>query len=387
MNIYFIEYAINAILRERHKNFFIAAIFTILIFLLSCIFFITHSIKYELNATLKALPEIIVQNTQAGRIALIDTKYVDKILTIYGVRDAVARVWGYYYFEKAGVNFTLVGIDEFDTKYTKTLSKAAQQFHFDENAMMIGAGVAKIVEKNYYKNYFNFIKMDGTIKRVNISGIFSADTELESNDMIVMQNDTLRDIFAIASDKATDIVVHVANKEEIATVALRIKELLPSARVITNKDMQVSYKKIFDYKSGLFLVLFIIAFFTFFIIIYDRMSGLSSEQKKEVGILKAVGWSISDILKEKFYEGFIISIFSYLLGISLALFYVYILKAPLLKNLFIGYSDLKPSFDLPFVLDIQTFMLLFMLSIPIYIASIIIPSWKIATLDADEVMR
>ena len=57
------------------------------------------------------------------------------------------------------------------------------------------------------------------------------------------------------------------------------------------------------------------------------------------------------------------------------------------QNIFIGYPDLKPNFELPFVLDIQTLVLVFFLSVPIYIASIIIPSWRVATLDADEVIR
>jgi len=75
------------------------------------------------------------------------------------------------------------------------------------------------------------------------------------------------------------------------------------------------------------------------------------------------------------------------LGITVAFGFVYLLQAPLLRDIFIGYSDLKPSFELPFILDIQTLVLVFFLSVPIYIAAIIIPSWRVATLDADEVIR
>ena len=241
--------------------------------------------------------------------------------------------------------------------------------------------------KNYYKEYFNFIKPNGTLKRVDIVGVFDGDTQLESNDMIVMSKDNVREIFDIDESMATDIVVKVLNPDEVQTIASKIKLLFPDSRIVTKNDLKISYQNIFDYKSGIFLALFIISLFTFFIIIYDKASGLSSEEKREIGILKAIGWRVDDVLKEKFYEGFIISFIAYILGVLLAFGFVYILQAPLLQNIFTGYSQLKTSFELPFVFDIQTLFLVFFLSVPVYIAATIIPSWKSATLDADEVIR
>jgi ABC-type lipoprotein release transport system permease subunit len=362
-----------------------------LIFLLSSVFFITNSIKYELDSTLKSLPQIIVQKIKAGRQDDMDVSALDSILSIAGVSDAVARVWGYYYFENAGVNFTLVGVDEYENQYKNSLEKIVQKMDFnnEENAssMFVGHGVKENMLRNYYKKYFNFIKSDGTFKRVNIAGVFDGDTQLESNDMIVMSKDDVREIFDIEETKATDIVVKVANPEEINTIASKIKLMHPQCRVVTNQDLKVSYQNIFDYKSGIFLALFIVSLFTFFIIIYDKASGLSSEEKKEIGILKAIGWRVDDVLKEKFYESFILSFFSYLLGVGLAFMYVYIFQAPILRNVFVGYSELKTTFELPFIFDTQTLFLVFFLSVPIYVAATILPSWKVATLEADEVIR
>jgi ABC-type lipoprotein release transport system permease subunit len=202
-----------------------------------------------------------------------------------------------------------------------------------------------------------------------------------------MSKDDVREIFDIEDDKATDLVVKVPNPKEVPTVVSKIKSIYPDTRIITSDDLKVSYQNIFDYKSGIFLALFIISLFTFFIIIYDKSSGLSSEEKREIGILKAIGWRVDDVLKEKFYESFIISFFAYTLGVTLAFLYVYILNAPLLQNIFTGYSQLKTDFALPFVFDVQTLFLVFFLSVPIYVGATIIPSWRVATLEADEVIR
>lgn len=391
INIYLIEYAINAILRQKSKSFFILFVFTLLTFLLTSVFFITNSIRYELDSTVDTLPQIIVQKIKAGRHYDIDVDAVDSILEIAGVSDAVARVWGYYYFENAGVNFSVVGIEQYEKQYKESFEKIAAKINLDEMdgkpSMVVGHGVKKTMKESYYKEYFNFIKPDGTLKRVNITGVFDADTQLESNDIIVMSKDSIREIFEIDESKATDIVVKVANPEEIPMIVSKIKAIYPDSRIISSEDLKVSYQNIFDYKSGIFLALFIVSLFTFFIIIYDKSSGLSSEEKREIGILKAIGWRVDDVLKEKFYESFIISFFAYTLGVGFSFAYVYIFQAPILQNVFVGYSQLKTSFELPFILDLQTLFLVFFLSVPIYIAATIIPSWKVATLEADEVIR
>ena len=391
INNYLIEYALNSLFRTKAKNIFIIIIFTFLIALISSIFFISNSIKHELNSTVDKLPAITIQKQVAGRVVDIETSRVDSILAIAGVEDVIPRVWGYYYFENAGVNFSIVGIDNYESQYTESLSKITEDSLktdiLDSESMLVGSGVKKILGQNYYNEYFNFITNGGSFKKVKIGGVFSSDIELQSNDMILVSKDLAYEILGINQEKSTDIVVKVSNPEELVTIVNKIKLLYPDTRIITNEDFKVSYQNIFDYKSGLFLALFIIVLFTFFIIIYDKTSGLTSSEKTEIGILKALGWRVDDILKEKFYESFIISFIAYILGVMIAFCFVYFLNAPLLRNIFEGYSQLKTSFNLPFVVDFQILALVFFITIPIYIAATIIPSWRTATLDADEVIR
>ncbi|MDD2384381.1 MAG: FtsX-like permease family protein [Sulfurospirillaceae bacterium] len=391
INLFLVEYAINALVRRGGKHFFIGFIFTFLIFLLSSTLFISDAIKLELGSALHALPEITLQRFVAGKQSDVPIQRVDALLDIEGVKSAIPRVWGYYYFKPAGVNFSVIGMDAFSRQYTQTLQTIVDGIDMKalekENGMIVGEGVKKILGANYYQDFFNFVTSDGQWKKVFIAGTFNASISLEANDMILLPKKIAYEIFGMDTTRATDIVVSVSNPKEISMVVNKINLLYPDMRTITKDDIRVSYQNIFDYKSGFFLSLFMVCAFTFFIIVYDKLSGLSSEEKKEIGILKAVGWSMDDIIKEKFYESFILSLGAFMLGICFSLFFVYGLQAPLLRDIFMGYSNLKPSFNLPFSVDGGMLCLLFLLSVPIYIGATLIPTWRASILDADEVMR
>lgn len=387
INLYLLEYALGYIMRYRAKNIFIGVVLTLLIAVLASFFFVQNSLQYELASTLDAQPQIIVTNQKAGRDTTVDEKVIEKLLNIKGVGDVTSRVWGYYEFKHMNVKFVIVGIDAFENQYNTTLADIANNSELNASSMLIGEGVQKILNKSYYQEYFNFITPDLRVQKIYIAGIFKAVTTLESNNMIVMSKDTARKIFGYTSSKATDLAVSVTNPDELSAILVKIQNLFPTFQVIARKDFKTALQNQFDKTSSIFLILFIITLFTFFMIVYDKSSGLSSEEKKEIAILKAIGWKIEDVLKARLYEGLIISLTAYLSGIILALFFVYILNAPVIKNIFIDYNDMTNDFVLPFVVDYETLLLLFLLSLPVYMFATVIPSWRVATLDADEVMR
>ena len=391
MNLYLFEYSLKSLKRRGSKNIFIFIIFFILIFLLSSTFFISNSIQKELSITQDELPDITIQRLQGGREQNIDINMIDEIAKIDGISKIVPRVWGYYYFKQSGANFVLVGLNRFYGNYKDSLEKITDKldktFFEKKDMMIVGKGVKNILKNSFYDIYYNFVLPDGSLKKVQIAGIFKKGTELESNDIILMNANLVRKIFGMKKDEITDITLNIANPKEVDTIAEKLRFKYPNYRIITKEDLKISYANIFDYKSGVFLALFITSLFTFFIIIYDKASGLSSDERREIGIQKALGWKINDILTQKFYESFIISFLAYFSAVSFAIFYVFILQAPLLKNIFTGYSVLKPDFNLIFDLDFSTLALIFFLTIPIYIGATIIPSWYSATLEADEVIR
>ncbi len=386
-NFYLLEYAVSYIFRYKSKNLFVFTILTSLIFILGSVFFLAESIKNELHFSVDGVGDIIVQNTKAGMHTTLDDTVVEKILDMQGVSNVESRVWGYYNFSQNNIHFLLLGVDEFEVHNNPLIDKVLENVELNDSSMIVSSGIKKLLEKSYYDKYFNFILEDGSTVQVQIIALLNEIIDFEANDMIIMKKELAQKIFGFENTMVSDLIIKVGNPKEIPMVAYKIQEKFPNTQVLTKEDIVASYEHVFNYKSGIFLTLFIVGFLTFFMIVYDKASGLSSEEKKEIGILKALGWRIDDILQAKLYEGFLLSMGAYLLGIGIALAYVYLLGAPFLRELFIAPNALTQDFRFSFTLDYETLFLLFLLSVPIYIAATIVPSWRVATQDADEVMR
>ena len=61
----------------------------------------------------------------------------------------------------------------------------------------------------------------------------------------------------------------------------------------------------------------------------DKASGLSAEERKEIGILKAIGWETADVIRMKFWEGILISFSAFMLGYLAAYLHVFYSSAVL----------------------------------------------------------
>jgi len=387
LNFYLLEYAQNHILRYKYKNLFIVIVMTMMVALLASTLFLSNAIKEQYSELIDTYPDIVLTNQKALHFATSDERIIDELLSIAGVRNAVGRVWGRYNFTQADTKFTIYGIDAFESYSDPLVQKVTQATELEPNKMLVSEGVQKILNKYYYKDYFNFVKSDGNLKKVFIQDVFSGGNVMQQKSLILMDKELARELFSYAPSELTDIAISVTNKSEVAFIANKMKMMYPNMLVETKDDLRLKYENIYNFRSGFFLALFVITLFTFFMIVYDKVSGLNSEQKKEIGILKAIGWRISDVLNAKLYEALLISTFSYGVGILLSFIYVYLFNGIYLRKIFLNNYTLMSDYSIHFHLDYEILALLFFLSVPFYVAATIIPSWRVATLDADEVMR
>ena len=151
--------------------------------------------------------------------------------------------------------------------------------------------------------------------------------------------------------------------------------------------MQRTYDSVFSWRSGVVVAVLIGSVLAFIIFAWDRASGLSAEERREIGILKAIGWETSDVIQMKFWEGAVVSLTSFLVGVLGAYAHVFLTSSALFEPVLKGWAVIYPEFRLvPFV-DAYQIAVLFFLTVVPYTVSTIVPSWRAATIDPDAVMR
>ena len=284
----------------------------------------------------------------------------------------------------------MVGIDFFDEQNSAELKKLLE--HLDlkrflsQESMLVGEGVKKFLTAHYFKDDFTFKTPNGSFKKVKIVQTLPKQADLIANDMIIMPIDLAREIFGMGEDEVTDITFNVPNDAEWDNIITKLHLLFYDVRVIEKREIKKAYENLFNYKGGLFLILYLVTVVTFILILYQRYSMVYSTERKEIGILRAVGWSIKDILKLKFYENLVIVVVSFTLGVVLAYVYVFIWDAPLLSRIFMGGANLSNDVTFVPVLEFGLLGSIFLFYAVPFLAAVLIPAWKVAVTPPKEAM-
>jgi ABC-type lipoprotein release transport system permease subunit len=366
-----LDLALSSLLRRWKKNAALVLVYTVITGILASVMFFTYSIKREAALVLKDGPEIVVQRLRAGRQEPIPAAYMNSIRKIAGVRGVTGRCWAYYYEPSVGANYTVIATAGSEKR---------------KGLIAIGAGVARTMRSGV-GDLVPFKAYDGSYQSFEVTKVFSSESELISSDLIEMPESDFRDLFGIPDGLYTDLTLRVRNPREVLTVADKIRRNLPDTRPVLRDEILRTYDAIFDWRGGLMVAILGGALLAFAIFAWDKATSLSTDERREIGVLKAVGWETSDVIALKSWEGIVVSLTSFLLGLTFAYLHVFVGSHFLFEPVLKGWGVLYPHYRLvPFV-DPYLVASLFFLTVVPYTAATIVPTWSAAVVDPDSVMR
>ncbi|SMH33809.1 ABC transporter permease [Maritimibacter sp. HL-12] len=368
------DYTLAALARRRGKNIGLVVIYALVVFVVASALLFSSALRHEADTVLAEAPELIVQNLAMGRHDMIKGDVIDDLAAIRGVTRVEGRLWGYFYDSVNGANYTLmVPLDP-----DRVLAPGEA---------MIGEGVPRVRGMFWETAPLFLSRYSGDLVRFDVVERISSESALVSTDLILLNEADFRDFFGLPGGVYTDIAVTVRNSREIETIMSKASALLPEARFITRDDISRTYQKLFSWREGIMVALAAAALLAFAIFAAEKASGLSAEEAREIGILKAVGWNMTDVIAMKLWEGALISAGAFLIGTLAGYLHVFTFQAGLFAPILKGWSVIYPDFALTPRFDGVQIAALFLITVLPYTAATLVPVWRVAAADPDQVMR
>ena len=368
---YLADFTLASLARRKTKNLGLLLVFSLLVFVLASVMLFTSALRHEATQVLASSPEVILQRMVAGRHDLIPPGYIERIGRIRGVQKTAGRLWGYYYDPVVKANYTFLGLTD-DAPASGRIK--------------VGNGLARYrgVQAG---NVLSFRSYSGKLFSFTVDAVLPADSELISADLVLLAEADFRAFFDYPAAHWTDITLSVANPQEVRTVAQKLANALPDSRPILRDEVLRTYQSIFDWREGIVLALLSAAILAFAILAWDKASGISAEEKREIGILKAIGWETGDVIRMKLWEGLLISLTAFLAGYVAAYVHVFHFSAALFEPVLKGWAVLYPRFTLAPVIDGLQIATLFFFTVLPYAVAVLVPIWRASVTDPDAVMR
>ncbi len=392
---YLLCLALKNLFTHKSKALMVAVPLAIIIAIVSAFSFFIEGVKHDALLAVHYSPDILLQQQVGGRTeSMFFNRYDDMLQKLDGIKSYFPRTWGYInHLDKDGHSkaFVVMGLDPTYIQSGLLIDAAMESGRSlnqdDQNKGLIGKAMAAA----FNCRLGDTIEVDSPNLRkkipIEVVGIFDSAVQIYTADLLLVNRATANEILGyLDEDECSDIVIYLANANMANVLAQQMVRQIEAARPLTKAVMISLTEQSFGQKSGFFHLLWFILLVNIMIIAWSLLGQISFNLKKEIGILKAIGWDTGDIMVLKSLETFLIATFGVISGLVAGIAYM-ILDAPGIKGLIIGWADIYPDFPIPLYIEMSTIFLIAILGIVPLMAGTLLPVWKIGTIDPDEAIR
>lgn len=389
LNQSIISFSFLTLSKNKSKNISTFFIFFAIVFLISSVLFLSNSIEKEITKSIKNEPQLKITNHQYGNFAPIDDFLQNKISNIKGINSIIGQIQGDYYFEPTKSYLKIFGIDFFTPNANQKVNEFLQQniSKSNQNIVFASEQMRKKLAAIGYKNEITLFLYDGESLQLKLETFDAKHLGLNFSDVLLVQNDTARELLGLESFQWSYFFADIPNEIETNNIALQIRIDFPFA-ILNSTDQRISQiSKEMNQKSSIFLSMFLVAILSFVILLYQKTMFSFQHEKKEIGILRAIGWKISDVIAFKMIQNIFIAIFAFFFALVCAYLYIFLFDAPLIAQIFfiqnseLFIQNLSPN------IDISQIAILFFVTVLPFMASVLLPVWRLSITEPTEVMK
>ncbi len=388
MKLSILAFALKALSRRKARALALGGGLAFAVALIAAVIFLTESLRAEAERAHLAQPDIVVQKLVGGRPTTIAASESAKLADIPSVRTVTPRVWGYVFLPSLQGNVTIVGTSKNAPPLSLANGVLAEGRDLAPGAheMIAGAELARFLGMRP-GDELGLPTANPDAHALRLVGTFRSALDLYTADVVICDEEDARALLSLPAGDATDLSIALSNPAESRVVARTITERIPGARVIERDLLARVYHLAYGRRAGFVLGAAIPALLALLVLAWDRASGIGPDERKEIAVLKAVGWSTSDVLWAKLFESLLVGAGATALGLVLGYAWIFWLGAPGLRPALVGWSVLYPRAALTPAVDFAQLLGIALSVMGPFALLSIVPAWRAATTDPLETMR
>ncbi len=392
------DYALGNVLKYRTRSLALVLALIISTTLLCSVEFIREGVVLDVENSLEEGPDIILQKIIGGRQVPIPISWIENASETTGVRLATPRVWGYSDVG-GGALLTIMGVNatEYGNATGSTGTNIIGDGRFlncsDYHKMIIGQGIVDLMATSAIPQQvqigtkLSLITYDGNLIEFEVVGIFDSASKIYSYDMILTDSQSAREVLGFENSTCTDIAVWTDYGSDLNSVAFRLDTRFPDGRILSRDAISDSMLKAYTGRAGFTALLWVIVLMGVFILAFAASSAGSEEARREVGLLKALGFDTIDVLEIRMLESMTLSLLGVSLGISFAIIYDFVFGAPLVAGFILGWSLVLLPGGIPLAISLQVLFTVYAVGVVPILVATVVPAWRNAITEPDIVLR
>ncbi len=299
-------WALRDLARRPGETLLTAGVMVVLTVVIGTPLLISEQVNHMMEAVWTAAPAMVVRRVDPTGWRPIPLSAVQKIAVIPGAIKVRSRVWGRVPMTSGSATVLAWTPDDAATPPLSGVIVPAV------GGVLVGHGV-------WPKEPIRLYGTDGVAVSFDILGHPPTAIAGMSPDLIIMNGDDARRLLGIPSDHATDITVNTFHEAEIEAVSAEVAGAMPFPVHIDDKASAIGrHHAAAAALSGSRTARFFPAIVAMVLLVVVNLRQQYTNSR-EIGLLKALGWSAGDIHRRHVFAALWVSVPSVSMGVAASL--------------------------------------------------------------------
>jgi hypothetical protein len=370
-------WAARETLRQPGINLLLAVCLGSLTMALALVLLISDSLERTSIALLNKGPDLVVRRRDSsGWRPLPVNDALQAVENLPGIIRARPRVWGLV--QSGSLSVTAVAAD---TAMTPDRQNKVGITVPDQGRAIVGGWVRQL-------NRAMPLTLSGDREMdFEVDAKLPDDVDFAAFDTAILNPADAHALLGIPAGWASDLALYVFHPAEADALRPEIRKALPwPVTIRTRSELHDWYRHGFGRRSSLIVVLWLPAVTALGLIVLATIQR-QAEARTHAGLLKALGWTMGDIVRLHLFQALIVALPALMLGLALA---YTITGGPFtadLARLLLGWQSAAPARSLAPGSCLTIWPTVSVVVLLPYLAAVLWPALKTAAADADTLLN